>query len=53
MKSGDIRMSQDLPHLYRETPDIAPSFNVQCIGVMIIWCLQMLLLIEIEVYGII
>ena len=33
--------------------NIAPSFSVICIGVMLIWCLQMLLLIEIDVSEII
>ena len=53
LKPGDLRLSQDLPHHNRLNPDIALSLGGFYVGVMGIWCLQMLLLIEIGVYGII
>ena len=44
LNPGNLRLSQDLPHHNCLTPDISPSFSGCGVGVMVIWCLQMLLL---------
>ena len=45
-------MIPDQPHHNLMTPNIAPYFSVLFVWVMGIWCQHLLLLIEIEVYGI-
>ena len=53
LKPGDLRLSQYLAHHNWLTPDIAPSFSVHRVGLMVVLFVKMLLLIKGEVYRII